>query len=803
MKQSWKLRLIFFIVCIIIVMYLGFKRNVSILGSEQKYENYHLTINEVMVNNRNSIRDEEGDFQGWLEIYNKGNTPVNLQGFGLSNDPKQPFQWTFPDVVIEPKSFCIIWTSGKNKSVSDASMHTNFKLKNKDKIIILTGPNSKWHDILFLHPMGDNISYGRSPDGSINLYGFDEGTPGKANTSEILIEGPSSKRLEGPLFSHNGGFYTQPFYLTLKSNEPNTEIYYTLDGSVPTKKSNQYTQPILISPKTNAATVVRARTYKKGYPKSKIITHSYFVEKNTYDTYNIPVVSLVTDPKNLFDYEKGIYVAGKIFDQWKNDNPNKQANENTPANYNQRGKNWEREGSIELFHPDGSICLAQNIGIRTFGGYSRASNIKSLSLLARKEYDKKEYFSYDFFDGKSKNFLNNRVIDQFSRILLRTSASDSNHSLFRDALIQSLVQSHVSLDTQNCKPCILYINGEYYGIHNIREAYDKNYITSHYNIDKKDIVIIKNPTGSTEVEIEEGYTGDEIHYNQIIDYIKKHDLRKKEIFNFIKTQMDIDNFIEYNVLQIYCDNRDWPGNNVRIWRKRTPTYEPNAPYGHDGRWRWMVFDLDFGFGLYEGKEAVKNNSLKRATEPNGPIWPNPPWSTLLLRSLLENDNFKKQFINVFADRLNTIFQPAVVLEKIEAMEKLYYPNIKKHITRWNLHDNNVKNWKKEIEIMKKFAMERPEYIRQHIVEYFDLSGTSTLEIEMSQGGIVKINTIQIEHSDAPWEGIYFKDVPITIEAVPNPEFEFAGWEGISKSQDRILKVNLSNHSYLKAVFNKQ
>jgi hypothetical protein len=755
---------------------------------------YKLVINEVMVNNRNSIRDEEGDFEGWIEIYNKGDTVINLHGFGLSNDPKRPFLWRFPNIIIEPKSFCTVWTSGKNKNESGAPMHTNFKLGNKDKVIILTDPDNEWHDIFFLQPMGENISYGRSPDGSSHMYGFDEGTPGKANISEVLSEGPNTKRLEGPFFSHSRGFYPQPFYLTLTPKDTSATIYYTLDGSIPTKKSKRYTKPILISSKTNEATVVRARAYREGFPKSKVITHSYFVKRDINNIYNTPVISLVTDPKNLFGDEMGIYVAGKVFEQWRTINPNSDVNENTPANYNQRGKNWEREGSVELFEPDGTVGLTQNIGIRTFGGYSRASNIKSLSLFARKNYDNKEYFSYDFFSGE---------INRFSRILLRTSATDSSHALFRDALIQSLVKTHVNLDIQNSKPCILYINGKYYGIHNIREAHDESYIKNHYNIDEKDVVIIKNPTGNLGVEIQEGYVGDEIHYNRMIDYIRGHSLKSEDAYNFIKTQIDIDNFIEYNVLQIYCDNRDWPGNNVRIWRKRTKTYEPDVPYGHDGRWRWMVFDLDFGFGLFEGEEAAQNNSLKRATEPDGPDWPNPPWSTLLLRSLLENEQFKNQFINVFADRLNTIFLPEIVLEKIEAMEKVYYPNIKNHIIRWNLHGKSVENWKKEIETMKKFALKRPEYLRQHIIEYFGLSGTASIQVEMNEGGLIKINSLVIENTDTPWKGIYFKDIPIRIEAIPKPGYRFIGWEGISKSKHKTIKINLSHSSYLKAVFKKR
>lgn len=800
MKQSWKQRCIFVFVCVSIMLYIGFKRNALSLELKEEYSKYQLVINEVMINNRSSIRDEEGDFEGWIEIFNKGDTTVNLLGFGLSNKSKQPFLWTFPDIAIEPKSFLIVWTSAKNKSEAGAYIHTNFKLKNKDKVIILTAPHNKWNDIFALEPMGNDISYGRVPDGSTKLYGFDGGTPGKANLGEILLDGPDAKRLEGPLFSHVGGFYKEAFNLVLATNYTGAIICYTLDGSIPTKESEHYSKPIQIAAKTNEAAVVRARVYKDGYPKSQVITQSFFVDKNIGSAYNTPVISLVTDPENLFDYEKGIFVAGKVFDQWKINFPIVKKQQFKPGNYSQRGKNWGREANVELYEPDGRAGLNQNITIRVSGGSSRANTIKSLSLRASKAFDNKETFIYDFFDGRAKGLKNESHIDEFSEVLLRTSGTDSEKSFFRDAFMQSLIRELMALDTQSTKPCILYINGEYFGIRNIREAYNKSYISTHYNMDEKDVVMIKNPTGYPGVEIQEGYAGDEMHYNQIIAFVKKNDIKADSNYNFIKTQMDIDNYIDYNVLQIYCDNSDWPGNNVCVWRKRTQVYKPNAPYGHDGRWRWMVFDLDHGFGLFEREEAAKSNSLKRATDANGRSWPNPPWSTLLLRTLLENSEFKNQFINVFADRLNTIFSPEAVVEKIEAMEKIYYPNIDNHIKRWNLHDKRIENWLKEIEVMKTFAIERSKYIRQYIAEYFQLSGTAKLRIEMNEGGIVKVNSLEIGYGKVPWEGTYFKDIPVTVEAVSEPGFVFSRWEGIIKSQEKTITINLSQASNLKAVF---
>lgn len=794
MKRLKIYRIIFVILCVGVSLFLGYRRNMLNGYTVNASMEYQLVINEIMANNRNSIKDDEGDFEDWIEIYNKGDTAINLEGFGLSKSSKQPFYWTFPDITIEPQSFIVIWASGKDKKDSEDGLHTNFTLKNKDRYIILTAPDKRWNDIIILEPMGENISYGRLPDGSSDFYGFDEGTPGEPNEGETLTKGPSTERLEKTIFSHIGGFYTEGFDLSLETVNAGARIYYTLDGSIPTEKSRLYTSPISILPNDEEATVIRARAYKEGYPKSEVITHSYFISKSIYNSYNTPVISIVTDPDNLYDYRQGIYIPGRVFDRWRENNPDSVITGAAPANYNQRGKEWEREASVELFETDGRRSMAQNIGIRIHGGYSRSNSLKSLSLFARDNYDENAYFYYDFFKDQ--------VNEKYSKILLRTSATDSKYSFFRDAFMQSLAREIGVLDTQRYRPCIVYINGDYFGIHNIREAYDKDYINNHYGINPEDVVMIKNPTGVAGVEIHEGFPGDDMHYNRIITFLKDKGIKTDYDYSYVKTLMDIDNFIEYNILQIYCDNRDWPGNNVLIWRKRTKHYEPDAPNGHDGRWRWVLYDLDYGFGLYQGEEAAKNNSLERAVEKNGPDWPNPPWSTFLLRSLLENDEFKNQFINTFADRINTIFKPESVIERIENMKNIYYPNVEKHILRWNLHGRKVENWLNEIEKMKRFALDRPGYVIQHIIECFNLKGTANIKINADSGGIVRINSLTLKSLDVPWEGLYFKGIPITIEAIPEPGYVFAGWEGIDELHQTVT-INLTSDLNIKALFKRE
>jgi len=640
--------------------------------------------------------------------------------------------------------------------------------------------------------MYENISCGRIPDGSDTIAWFDGETAGAENTLQPLKEGCASKRLAPVIFSKHGGFYENEIVLTLTHEDSDARIYYTLDGSDPSMESILYEGEIRIPYKSNEATVVRACAYKEGYPRSKIVTNTYFVEKGISKKYDIPVLSIVTDPDNLFDYRKGIYVAGKVRDDWIETHPDEVIDSGTPANYNQEGKKWERQAHLEIFRPDGKADLRQGIGIRTHGGYSLSLQNKTLKLLARNDYDDNALFNYDFFHNDSEEDL------PVTGVIMRNSATDAHYTFFRDAFVQSLADPSI-LDLQKSQPVISFINGEYYGIYNIRTLYNEQYLYNKYGIAPEDAVIIKNPSGGIGDEIQAGFQGDEIPFCQVYLFIKENDIKIEENYAYVETQIDIDNYIEYNILEIYCGNEDWPANNVRIWRKRTAKYEPEAPYGNDGRWRWMIFDLDYGFGLF-GK-SYKNDSLAMATAIGSKNWNNPDEYTVMLRSLLHNETFRNKFVSRFADLLNTRYSAETVLEKLNSFQALYAPYVEDHIKRWNLHKGQIENWMAQIDIIRNYVKNRPYYIRQHICNYFNLD-TVELCLTVGEGGKVRVNTIELEPSDTPWNGVYFKGIPVKLEAIPQNGYEFVGWKGTIESGSKSLTKNLTAATSLNAVFRK-
>lgn len=793
MKKYWK-HVLFAGFCLGIVLFIGIEKSLfsSAYETMQTREQYGIVINEVMADNRNSLQADDGGYHSYIELCNTADNEVNLQGFGLTTDPQNPYMWQFPEIWLEPHAYLVVWASGKDSEISAGSIHANFKLKRNDNVIVLTSPGRTWKTTMLFGHMYPNISYGRQPDASKNVYWFDGGTAGISNELQPLMENRQGQRLANVVFSLSAGFYQEETALSLSHTDSKAEIFYTLDGSDPTEDSRRYQAPIRLV-KQDTPAVVRARAFRAGYPKSGISTQTYFVQSGICSRYDIPVVSITTDPKNLFDYETGIYVAGKVYDDWLKLHPETAGEEALPANYNQKGKLWERPAHMELFEPDGTMKISQNIGLHTHGGYSLDYPNKSLRLLADTDYDEKATFDYDFFAGGSGKYV------PLNGIILRNSASDSQHLLFRDAFMQSLADPN-KLDIQKSCPCIAFINGEYYGIYNIRPLYSADYIAQKYDFNAEDVVIIRNPSGNIYDEVQEGFVGDELPYIALYRFIESKDMKKPENYAYVETQIDIDNYIEYNILEIYCGNQDWIANNVRIWRKRTPDYSRNAPYGQDGRWRWLVYDLDMGYGLYD--VDYSDDMLANATSTDNEYWYNPKELTVILRTLLTNAEFKEKFITRFTDLLNSSFRPEAALEKLNKMAAVYLPYVQEHIDRWNLHEGDINNYLDEIGRMQQYAKYRPDYVRRHIRSYFDLDEMNELTVSVSGKGSIQINTITLESNDLPWTGMYFREFPVTLQAVPAQGYSFAGWQGTKKSDQAALALHLDAAAQLQAIFTK-
>jgi hypothetical protein len=800
----------------------------------------NIVINEFMASNSNSYADEDGDYSDWIELYNSGITPVSLYGVGLS-DNLDPFRWTFPNITLDPKQYLLVWASGKNRTLPGAPLHTNFSISADGELLRLTAPSGR--TIFSIEPIAvpQGISYGLKPDGGSGWYFFDHPTPKTSNISigykELLIP---------PVFSQVGGFYSEGFNLSLTAIDPDVMILYTMDGSIPdpnnlngatyfyknqypekpgdpfgemltgSYRSYLYNQPIHIVDRTNEpdklthisatidkdpsyyfptkpvfkGTVIRARTIKADALPSAVQTHTFFVTPGLNTRYSFPVISLSMSENTLFDYYDGIYVAGTVFDTWRLKNPNL-FTKCTAANYFRDTEKWEYPAHMEFFDvPSVQTTLSQNIGFQIQGGCSRGLPRKSLKLYARNEYGVSN-FKYPIFPDST--YAN------YKRLVLRNSGQDDSVTYFRDMLIQNVV-SHLRFDTQPSRFAILFINGEYWGTYNLMEPYDKYYLNQVYGVDSENLDLLEYKWAVQDVN-----EGDTQHYTETLNYIKTNGLQADQHYQYIQTRIDVDNFMDYQIANIYAANTDWPSNNMEYWRLRTPAYDSQSPYGHDGRWRWLMFDTDYGFGLVSSPD---HNTLKFATQAGGTEWPNPDWSTFLLRSFLENETFKVNFINRFADLLNTNFSSERVMKVVADMRQAIQPEIPEHIARWN-RGLSMDIWNNNVNVMANFAYQRPAYQRLHIRQQFGLESDASITLNVSNPnrGYIRINTIDITANTPgvselpyPWTGTYFQGIPVQVTAVPAPGYKFVGWLEYPEQKNTTMSVLPINGMTLTAQF---
>lgn len=794
-----------------------------------------ITINEVLSSNLTVNQDEDGNYEDWVEIYNYGATAVNLNGYGLSDDAALRHKWSFPAITINPGQYLLVWCSDKNRTNPLYPLHTNFKIGAEGETLYLTNQTTTTLSTFTAISLPNNVSYGKSPNGTGSYYYFDQPTPGQPNNTTAY-----SGILPDPIFDQAGGFHPSNINLTITNTVPGTTITYTLDGSDPNTdnlgvvtysyknsyqelrsdsdgpllsnsyRSYTYTNAIPIADRSSQpndlakmssthhhnpyyiptepifkGTVVRAKATKTGYIPSKTVSKTYFIAPA--NTFSLPVVSLSLTENKFFDYSTGIFVAGMIFDMWRDANPTVNADPyNFDANFRLQGDAWERTGNMSYIK-NGAEVFNQDIGIRTHGGYSRGWQSKSLRLLARADYGKNS-MDYPFFND------NGESLATFNRLILRNAGGDFFDTMYRDALADELMKG-TGMETMAYQPTITFVNGEYWGILNLRERFDEFYFKNVVGIEEVDLDFMEDD--------QMGLPGS--HYNiNIYNFLNENSLAIPANFDIIKTRMDVDNIRDYYIANIYLDNTDWPHYNTVFWRKKT-TYDPNALYGLDGRWRAAMKDNDDCFGSTTG--VNNHNNLEVATDPNSSSNSNPPSSTLVLRSLLANPTFKNDFINRFADLMNTYFHPSRVIAVSTAFKNRIQPEIQEHLDRWQA--TNYSWWEQSIENMHDFADERPFFQRQHIHQKFGISSdvSVSLDVTGASHGYIKINTIDILPSTPgvpvntyPWTGIYFHNIPIKLKAIPMPGYTFSHWSGANSSSTAEITITPTANISLKAHF---
>jgi len=698
--------------------------------------NAQIVINEIHTTNvSGTMNPVSYNFSNWIELYNPYDATFSTANLYLTNSETEFYKWRIPTVNIKPKECFIIWF--------DAVYYYNhapFDILSKGGTLILhksTGEVIERVDYPYQYP---NISYGRQKDGASEFTFFGNPTPGRTNSTN-----GSNTITAQPIFSLQGGIYSSSQTLNLSHPNSAVTIYYTTDGSEPTTNSLIYSTAISIV----STKVVRAMAIAPNSLPSEIKTQSYIISNRMF---NLPVVCLSTNSAFLWDDMIGMYVAGK----------NGVAGRCTgePKNWN---RDWERPVNIEYYDAEGKLQINQYAGLRMAGNCSRTfAPLKSLCVLAKTRYGEAK-LNYRFFADKN--------IEKFDAIVLRNSGNDWDNSVLRDGLMQTLISQYTDIDYNAYKPSVVFINGQYFGILNIRERTDDDYVASNYNISDDSFDLLEN--NATVIR------GSNTEYNNLLSYMGSNNMSNLLNLNYVANRIDMKQYMDYMIAQIYFANTDWPGNNIKYWKSKYL----------DNKWRWILFDTDFGMGLMQN---ANHNTINFCLEANGPVWPNPAWSTFFFRKLSENQTFRIEFAERFAHYLNTIFLPQNISKTVDSLANNIRYELPYHFERWG---KNPVYWENNLNNIKLFGELRYEVMLTHLATYIGKSQRVNLVIQNdTEKGYVDLNG---KYITAPtFEGTYFSSESLVAQPVCKFGYTFKGWEvdGLS-TETQIIVNQLSEWQY--------
>lgn len=603
-----------------------------------------LRFSELMSANQTYLKGPYATTCDWLELYNASDAEIQLSGYCLTDNKGNLSKYPLPEKVLGPGEYCVILLSEDMTNLRSGYAAMPLNLSSDGETLYLTKAGTV-EDYVFLPELSTDISYGRS--GGAEYTVLLEPTPDKENSAAAHMAAV-------PTVNHPQGVYDGVEYLEITLSGEGT-VYYTTDCSAPGRYSRKYTEPIRLT----KTTVIRAICIPENGIASEILDLTYVI--NEYD--QLAVVSLVTPPKDLWSNESGIYVTG--------DN----AAEEMPhygANY---WMDWEKLASLSLFEPEGG-GFSVKCGIQIFGGFTRTLEKKSLACFFRDSYGDGS-LSYPLFGEDS--------LDRYESIVLRTSGQDAFTARMRDVVITSLMGEHTDVPVQRYKPVVVYLNGKYWGLHYIREKLNENYIAAHYNMAPEDVHL-------TEL----GGWFDKT-YLSLRNYAMNNDLSIQENYEYMCSQMDVDNYIDFFIAEMWIANTD--NGNVKYF------------ISPEGKWTWILYDTDISFG--DPSDDRVTNNLKESGIGGNDI----TCRTFAVR-MLENPEFRDQFLRRMAWQMNNLWTEENVIARIDEIQAMIIGDMEKECLRWG---TSYQSWLGSVEHLRTFARERNGYMLQHIQEYFGLT----------------------------------------------------------------------------------
>jgi len=721
-----------------------------------------------------------GDSPDYIELHNLTGRTITLDGYFVSDDEDHLDKFSLAGYSIPGKGYLVLAADKKELP---------FKLSSSGEELFLSDADGNILQHVELPEIEKDTTFSLQPDGTWHIT---DPTPKASNLEGV----PYVKvvYVASPRFSHEAGFYDEPFDLELEGYRT-YRIYYTMDGKVPDENSTLYTGAIHIDDATShpntlsmrtditidgatppdvsvkKATIISAVAIDEDGNRSNVVTNAYFVGFREYRSYlDIPVVSIVADPSDLFDELDGIYVRGRIYQEWlaaKGNNANGIANRDIPTNYRQKGIEWEIPVSIQEFDRDGSVLFSQNAGLRIHGSSTRERVQKSFNIYARSEYGDKD-FRYAMVPGTEHR----------EKYVIRINAGI-------DSIVHDLLED-LGLPVSKAQPCLCFLNGEFWGFYELREKQDEEYIADVCGVDEDDLIVVKNQNvGAGEALAQSlGYNVESRGLiKELNAFFSQLDTSTPEGYEAAQKVIDVDNYLVYVVANFFFNNGDFL-NNDTLWR----TASVGDGEYNDGRWRWIIQDMDQCFFPVRYK-----NTLAMLVEK--PVF----------ASLWNSESFRTRFYTLAMDFANVLFSVESVKNEISERLDYYYGYFRISEERFMESDPSSYNYWKTLKstIISFLTNRRNELISQCEASLTDRRTTHSIAVNgMLSETKLLVNGYSAYHEDSLWEGIYFSGCEITLEVKEIPGYRFCGWyeDGALLSDQKTVTVSTDKDQSLTPVY---
>lgn len=709
-----------------------------ILGAT--HVNAQVVINEVSASNYSDHADGSGAFEDWIELYNGGGAAVDLSGWYLSDSQNNNTKWSFPaGATIGANGFLVVYCDGRNTSIGNEH-HTSFKLnQTSEEWTVLSDPSAAIvsdYELTVRTQM--DHSRGLNVDGTGAWALFVNPTPGASNTGAV------PEYASEPIFSVPSGVQGGPVSVALSTADAGATIRYTLDGSVPTGASTAYAGPIAI----NTTTVVRARTFSgtANVPPSAVETNTYFIGTN----HTVAILSIAGDELTTL----------------------------------LNGTQIEPIGSLEYFGPDGQLRDEATGDFNEHGNDSWAYDQRGIDYVTRDQFGDNDALHYPIFRTKER--------DQYQRLIIKAAASDNypfepGGAHIRDAFVQALSQlNDLRVDERSYEPCVMYVNGVYWGVYEIREKVDDADFTDEYYDQPEDQLYFLKTWGNTWQEY--GGPPAQADWDALVAYIMANDMGDAAAFAYVDGQLNWKSLVDYVVLnsQVVC--ADWLNWNTAWWRGLNPA-------GDGRRWRYALWDMDATFGHYTNFTNIPDQTA--AADPCNPEFlPDPGGQghiPILEKLMDESDTFKNFYINRYIDLNNTAFSCDYMIGLLDSLVTLIEPEMPGHIARWG---GSMGEWQANVQNIRDFITDRCVLITEGLQDCYDVVGPFDVvfNVDPPLSGEIVVNSIQ--PTTYPFSGQYYGNINTNLAPIPADGFVFSHWEVFStnvvqpSTTDSLVTINI-------------